>query len=111
MPPDIALRELLVDSQGKLDPLIFKFFVNMIGIYPIGTLVVLNSRELGLVFENNQDFLHRPRVMIISDNKGNWIKGHIVDLADKNENDAYLRTIIKTMDPRQYHINLAEYFL
>ena len=110
-PPDIALRDLLEDSRDKLDPLIFKFFVNMIGIYPIGTLVVLNSRELGLVFENNQDFLHRPRVMIISDNKGNWIKGHIVDLADKNENDAYLRTIIKTMDPRQYHINLAEYFL
>jgi len=110
-PPDIALRELLVDNRDKLDPLIFKFFVNMIGIYPIGTLVVLNSRELGLVFENNQDFLHRPRIMIISDNKGNWIKGHIVDLADKNENDAYLRTIIKTMDPRQYNINLAEYFL
>jgi HD-GYP domain-containing protein (c-di-GMP phosphodiesterase class II) len=110
-PPDIALRELLEESREKLDPLIFKFFVNMIGIYPIGTLVMLNSRELGLVFENNQDFLHRPRVMIISDNKGNLIKGHIVDLADKNGNETYLRTITKTMDPRQYNINLAEYFL
>ena len=83
----------------------------MIGIYPIGTLVMLNSRELGLVFENNQDFLHRPRVMIISDNKGTLIKGHIVDLADKNGPDTFLKTIIKTMDPRQYNINLAEYFL
>lgn len=111
MPPDVALRELLIESRDNLDPLIFKFFVNMIGIYPIGTLVMLNSRELGLVFENNQDFLHRPRVMIISDNNGNFIKGHILDLADKNGNETYLRTIIKTMDPRQYNINLAEYFL
>jgi HD-GYP domain-containing protein (c-di-GMP phosphodiesterase class II) len=109
--PDTALRELLENSGDTLDPLIVKFFVNMIGIYPIGTLVVLNSGELGLVFENNQDFLHRPRVMIISDNKGNWIKGPIVDLADKNGNDGYLRTIIKTMNPKQYNINLAEYLL
>lgn len=109
--PETALRELLENSGNRLDPLIIKFFVNMIGIYPIGTLVMLNSRELGLVFENNQDFLHRPRVMIISDNTGNWVKGHIVDLADKNENDAYLRTIVKTMNPKQYNINLAEYFL
>jgi len=72
---------------------------------------MLNSGELGLVFENNQDFLHRPRVMIISDNKSNFIKGHILDLADKNGNETYLRTIIKTMDPRKYNINLAEYFL
>lgn len=111
MSPDTALRALLDRSGDKLDPLIIKFFVNMIGIYPIGTLVMLNSRELALVFENNQDFLHRPRVMIISDNKGNFIKGPIVDLADKNGNDDYLRTIIKTMDPEQYNINLAEYFL
>jgi hypothetical protein len=34
-----------------------------------------------------------------------------VDLADKNGNETYLRTITKTMDPRQYNINLAEYFL
>jgi HD-GYP domain-containing protein (c-di-GMP phosphodiesterase class II) len=111
MSPETALRELMEKSRNKLDPLILKFFVNMIGIYPIGTLVLLNSRELGLVFENNQDFLHRPRVMIISDNKGTLIKGHIVDLADKNGPDTFLKTIIKTMDPRQYNINLAEYFL
>ncbi len=109
--PEAALRELMEKSREKLDPLIFKFFVNMIGIYPIGTLVMLNSGELGLVFENNQDFLHRPRVIIISDNKSNFIKGHILDLADKNGNETYLRTIIKTMDPRKYNINLAEYFL
>jgi len=109
--PDTALRGLLEKSGDMLDPLIIKFFVNMIGIYPIGTLVMLNSKELALVFENNQDFLHRPRVMIISDNKGNWIKGHVVDLADKNGHDEYLRTIIKTMNPKQYNINLAEYLL
>jgi HD-GYP domain-containing protein (c-di-GMP phosphodiesterase class II) len=109
--PDTALRTLIDRSGDKLDPLIIKFFVNMIGIYPIGTLVMLNSKELALVFENNQDFLHRPRVMIISDNKGNWIKGHIVDLADKNGHEEYLRTIIKTINPKQYNINLAEYLL
>lgn len=111
MSPDKALRELMEKSGDKLDSLILKFFVNMVGLYPIGTLVVLNSKELGLVYENNQEALHRPRIMIISDNKGNWIRGPVVDLKEKNGNSGYLRTIIKTMHPKQYNINLAEYFL
>jgi len=94
-----------------LDPLLFKFFVNMIGVYPIGSLVKLSTNELGLVFENDTESLFRPRVMIISDSSGNWIEGHVVDLREKTEKNDYIRTITMTMDPKKYNINLAEYLL
>jgi HD-GYP domain-containing protein (c-di-GMP phosphodiesterase class II) len=111
MSPDKALSIMMERAGTQLDPLLFKFFINMIGVFPIGTLVMLNTKELGLVYESNQIFVSRPRVMIITDDKGNRIEGHVVDLTEKDEKDQYSRTIVKTLDPNKYNINLAEYFL
>ncbi len=72
---------------------------------------MLDSKELGLVFENNQLSLSRPRVMLITDHKGNWIEGDIVDLSEQNGSGEYIRTIVKTMNPQQYNINIADYLL
>jgi putative nucleotidyltransferase with HDIG domain len=111
MSPDKALSIMMERAGTQLDPLLFKFFINMVGVFPIGTLVMLNSRELGLVYESNQLFAGRPRVMLIVDRKGNRTKGSVVDLTEKNERGDYIRSIVKTMDPNKYKINLAEYLL
>ncbi|MBI5632065.1 MAG: HD-GYP domain-containing protein [Nitrospirae bacterium] len=111
MSPDKALSIMMERAGTQLDPLLFKFFTNMVGIYPIGTLVMLDTKELGLVCESNQIFPARPRVMVIVDSKGNRIKGTTVDLTEKNEQEIFLRSISKTMDPNKYKINLAEYLL
>jgi len=111
MSPDKALSIMMERAGTQLDPLLFKFFTNMVGIYPIGTLVMLDTRELGLVCESNQVFPARPRVMIIVDSKGTKIKGTTVDLTEKNEKEVFLRSISRTMDPNKYKINLAEYLL
>jgi putative nucleotidyltransferase with HDIG domain len=109
--PDKALSVMMERAGTQLDPLLFKFFTNMVGVFPIGTLVMLNTKELGLVYESNQIFTSRPRVMIIVDNRSNMVKGPVVDLTEKNEKDQYIRSIVKTMDPNKYKINLAEYFM
>jgi hypothetical protein len=111
MAPDKALSIMMERAGSQLDPLLFKFFTNMVGVFPIGTLVMLNTKELGLVYESNQLFAARPRVMIIIDSKGGRVKGYIVDLTEKDDKDEYIRTITKTMDPNKYKINLAEYLL
>jgi putative nucleotidyltransferase with HDIG domain len=111
MAPDKALSIMMERSGSQLDPLLFKFFINMVGVFPIGTVVMLNTKELGLVCESNQLFPSRPRVLIIIDEKGNRVKGHIVDLTEKNDRDAFVRSISRTMDPNKYKINLAEYLL
>lgn len=110
MAPDKALSVMMERAGTQLDPILFKFFINMIGVYPIGTLVLLDTKELGLVFEANPVFQDRPRVLIIIDSDGKKVSGRIVDLTEK-VNGRYLRTIIKTMDPNKYRINLAEYLL
>lgn len=111
MSPDKALSVMMERAGTQLDPLLFKFFINMIGVYPIGTLVLLDTKELGLVYGANPVFQDRPRVLIIIDSEGKRVSGPIVDLTEKGEDGKYLRTIIKTMDPNKYRINLAEYLL
>jgi putative nucleotidyltransferase with HDIG domain len=111
MSPDKALSIMMERSGSQLDPLLFKFFINMVGVFPIGSLVMLTTKELGLVYESNQLFAGRPRVMIIVDAKGNRVKGSVVDLTEKNDQGDYIRSIAKTMDPNKYKINLAEYLL
>jgi len=111
MAPDKALSIMMERSGTQLDPLLFKFFINMVGVYPIGTLVMLDSKELGLITESNQIFPTRPRVLLIMDRQGNRVEGRVVDLTEKDEQDNYIRSIQKTMDPNKYKINLAEYLL
>ncbi len=110
--PDRALS-IMVDRSGtQLDPYLIKVFINMVGVYPLGSLIMLDTKELGLIFDSNTnpDFSDRPRVFILVNNKGKRIK-QMADLMEKNNDGTFKRTIVKTMDPNQYKINLAEYLL
>jgi HD-GYP domain-containing protein (c-di-GMP phosphodiesterase class II) len=109
--PDKALSIMMERAGSQLDPLLFKFFINMVGVFPIGTLVMLDSKELGLVYESDVVFAERPKVLIIIDGKGQRVRGPVVNLTEKDDNGRYYRSIVKTLDPNKYKINLAEYLL
>jgi HD-GYP domain-containing protein (c-di-GMP phosphodiesterase class II) len=112
--PAQVLAEMRDNPRRGMDPVIVKAFINMIGIYPVGTLVVLDTFELGIVHAVNplQDMLSRPLVRIVSDAQGNIMNpGTVVDLADRNADGVFLRTIIKTEDPDRYGIRVGDYFI
>jgi putative nucleotidyltransferase with HDIG domain len=112
-PPDKALSLMMERSGIQLDPLLFKIFANIIGVYPIGTLVMMDSKELGLVYESNPnpEKLDRPKVILITDATGKRVTSKTVDLSEKDPAGRHKRSIIKALDPKKYNINLAEYFL
>ena len=83
MPPDRALSLMMERAGTQLDPILFKFFINMIGVFPVGTLVMLDTRELGLVYQSDTVFLDRPKVMVIINGKGERMDKYVVDLTEK----------------------------
>ena len=112
LPPDRALSVMMERAGTQIDPILFKFFINMVGVYPVGSLVLLDTKEMGLVYECNPLLADRPRVMIIVDSSGKRLKkGTVVDLTERDSRGKYLRSIVKTLDPNKYKINLAEYLL
>lgn len=111
--PADALSIMYSLGGRELDTTLLKMFIQMIGVYPIGCLIVLDTNELGLVLENNQDpeFVDRPRALLIADSAGNKIESTEVDLADKNESGSFVRSITKTLDASRYGIDLSGYLL
>lgn len=111
--PADALSIMYSLSGNELDTPLLKMFIQMIGVYPIGCLVVLDTNELGLVLENNQDskYTDRPRVLLIADSTGNKIESTEVDLTETDENGSFVRSIANTLDSTQYGIDLSEYLL
>ena len=112
--PEEALR-LMVDLSGKeFDPILLKAFINMIGVYPIGSLVVLDSGEVGVVVQPNSSaaFAKRPKVKLISDPHGAKFDDGIVDLAEPSETPGgFKRAILMSLDPDQYDIHVYDYLL
>ncbi|MGB8953670.1 MAG: HD domain-containing phosphohydrolase [Candidatus Aminicenantales bacterium] len=109
-----AMSLMLEKSGEEFDPLILKVFVSMIGAYPIGSLVVLNSGEMGIVFEANpqEAFKLRPKVKLITDEMGNRIDGPIVNLTEVDpQTKKFKKTIVKSVDPDKYNFQISDYFL
>ena len=108
MTPDKALK-LMMDKAGKVyDPVLMKLFVNSIGVYPVGSLVLLSSRELAVVIQNNSDPTKwdTPRIKIIADPSGREVESDIFDLSSAGQG----KSIAKTIDPEKYKIDVTKYF-
>jgi putative nucleotidyltransferase with HDIG domain len=82
--PAESLRKMAEWTKGHFDPAIFQAFVKSLGIYPIGSLVLLNSGRLGIVVEQAETSLLTPRVKVFFSTKANArIKPEVVDLSRK----------------------------
>lgn len=62
MPAPMALQKIFEWSEHHLHPDMVRAFVKCVGIYPVGTLVLLESGRLAVVTEHNEGNLTRPKV-------------------------------------------------
>lgn len=112
-PPDAVLREMRDNPKRGFDPLLVKALITATGVYPIGTLVILDTHELAVVSEvnKNPDLLHRPKVKVISDAMGVPLSETVtLDLSvDDPATGGPARAIIKTTDPQKYGIRVSDY--
>ena len=112
--PDVVLRELWDDPNHGHDPVLIKALINLLGIYPVGTCVILDTYELAIVHAANSDAaqVHRPIVRLICDADGVWLdEPPLVDLADTQADGSFSRSIIKVTDPDKYLIKVSDYFV
>lgn len=82
MSPADGIRKLFEWSRFHFDPALVQLFVKSIGIYPVGTLVRLESGRLGVVIEQRETSLLTPLVRVVFDARRNYyIQPEDVDLS------------------------------
>ncbi len=111
--PEKALALMLKDRDVYFDSTLLKLFIGVVGLYPMGSLVLLNTHEMGIVLKTNADpqLLDRPQIILIKREGSGKDKAECVDLAEPDGQGGYRRSIVKTLDPNQYHIDIAKYFI
>jgi len=93
----VAIKQILSDNSRRFDPEILKVFIKAIGIYPIGSIVMLNNSAIGKVIQTNKNAPLRPKVRIILDEQGVEFKkndGPVIDLM--KERNAFIAKAINT---------------
>jgi HD-GYP domain-containing protein (c-di-GMP phosphodiesterase class II) len=82
MPAAEALRKIYEWSKFHFDPALAQEFMRCVGIYPVGTLVLLESGRLGVVVEPHETSLLTPKVNVFYSTKSQaYIRPETVDLA------------------------------
>ena len=69
---------------------------------------------MGIVIQTSEDteLIDRPRVCLLYYSDGEYKKADVVDLREVNEGaQDFKRTIVKTLDPNEYNINVAEFLM
>ena len=113
--PEDALKEMRDNKKRGFDPLLVKALINVTGIFPVGTLVILDTHEMAVVTAPNPDpsQMSRPIVKIIYDENGRPLaEPFTVKLGEGDpETGQPPRYIIKTTRPDKYGIDVGAYFV
>lgn len=112
MSPDRALG-LMFDGAGTdFDPILIKVFIQLLGVYPVGTLLRLDNDDLALVIRSSRkEWEKRPLVCIMKEDLlGNYYKTKTIDLAERDSKKGdYVRKIIETYHPSTFGIQAVEH--
>jgi HD-GYP domain-containing protein (c-di-GMP phosphodiesterase class II) len=113
MPPSNALSVLFQNRGTQFHAALVEQFIQCVGAFPVGSVVELNSGEIGVVITQNLVKRLQPRVMVVQDAKGNPIHPHkILDLMKEpmaGPGEPY--RIRRTLDQGTVRIDPKELFL
>jgi HD-GYP domain-containing protein (c-di-GMP phosphodiesterase class II) len=95
-----AMKNLLSDNSRRFDPDVLKAFIRTMGIYPIGSIVLLNNGALARVTEVQGEAPLRPVITILIDEFGHVFEqgeGETVNLLTEKS-----LFIARAIDPKEY---------
>lgn len=105
MPCQQAFQILISESPHKLDRVLVQQFIKCMGVYPVGSLVLLSNDRLAMVMEQNDSPL-TPAVKVFYSSRG----GHYITPKDINLEADTRISIVKAVKASDYKININEFF-
>ncbi|MCI0530471.1 MAG: HD family phosphohydrolase, partial [candidate division Zixibacteria bacterium] len=79
-------------------------------IYPVGSLVLLDTDEIAIVHQPNDDNLYRPKVKIIATRDGQKIAPVIADL-NQQSGGGFSKNITRVLDAEKFGMDVGSYLV
>ncbi len=86
--PYNAMREIIKGASIKFDPHLMKAFAALMCLYPIGSVVVLNNDQMGVVISSNKSAPTKPIVKIIKNNEEDDdidLEGEVINILENED--------------------------
>lgn len=100
----MALKRMLEWSPAQFDPQVIQQFIRFLGIYPVGSLVELESGRIAIVTEPTADLL-RPNLLIVySARHGHFVKPQPLSLESHRD-----ERIVGIVPAARYGIDVADF--
>ena len=102
----------MYDRRGQLfEPDLVEQFIRYMGVYPIGSVVQLNTGERAVVITRNRERHLRPRVVLAADRDSRpMYGGRIVDLSKQRTESGLLYEIVRVLGPDEHDIIAQDFF-
>jgi putative nucleotidyltransferase with HDIG domain len=105
-----ALRKMYEWRRKDFQETLVEQFIQCMGIYPIGSIVEMNTGSVGVVISANRLRRLRPRVaLVLDDDKKRYDSPRIVDLANENMQGEKAVVIRSVLPSGSFGINPVDY--
>lgn len=108
MPPATAIGRMKELAGEFLNPEMVNAFATMMGKYPPGTVVRLDTNEIALVWKGNMANPEQPKMRVIIDRHGEKITKPVTEKFEDRKGGA--PAIVAVIDPVSKGIDVGEYF-
>lgn len=111
--PQWVLDEVNSMRDERFTASVVDEFVQFVGLYPVGTLVELNSGEVAVVFEQNRVRRLKPRVMVLlgPDKTRNPSPGILNLLSDPLVREGLPYRIVRVLPSGSFGLDPKEFYL
>jgi putative nucleotidyltransferase with HDIG domain len=105
------IKHIMSQQDGTaFNRTLLRRFVNLMGLFPIGTLVKLNTEELAVVTQTHPDDPFRPQVKLITDHKGDALETPLLtNTWDRDSRGEFPRAVVEAVDGAQAGIDPLAY--
>jgi putative nucleotidyltransferase with HDIG domain len=94
------IRHIMGQQDGTaFNRTLLRRFVNLMGLFPIGTLVRLNTEEVGVVTQTHPEDPFRPQVKLILNAKGEKLETPLLtNTWDRDVRGEFTRAVVEAVD-------------
>jgi HD-GYP domain-containing protein (c-di-GMP phosphodiesterase class II) len=104
-----ALSIIFNLKGASFNPSLVDRFIKFLGIYPVGSIIILNNGRKAIVTEQNYTNLLRPKIRIVMDEKNRYCKVQDIDLLNDGGHGDEKLEIIETLGVENCRINVSNY--